>query len=115
MLDLVSQRAFRECAQHHVSMPGIPGNVEGAGFSIPLGRNAGLSERSELAPETESVPTSLEPRGLVGPRNDASRPIVGVAVNLQLIDAPALIRNHTFGTGTEKGDRMIRLITDLVR
>ena len=78
MLELASQRGFRRCAQHHVSAPGIPGNVEGAGFFAPLGRNAGLSEGSELALETESVPTSLESReighssGSVGPRNDAS-------------------------------------------
>jgi len=59
MLELASQRGFHECAQHYVSTPpGIPGNGEGAGFSIPLGRNAALSERSELAPERESVPTS---------------------------------------------------------
>jgi hypothetical protein len=79
MLELASQRNFRECAQHHVSNPGIPGNVEGAGFFDFLGRNAHLSEPSELAPETESVPASLESReigrarGLVGPRKDAPR------------------------------------------
>ncbi|MGD0578099.1 MAG: substrate-binding domain-containing protein, partial [Bryobacteraceae bacterium] len=79
MLDVVSQRGFRECAQHHVSTSSIPGNVEGAGFFDSLGRIDGSSERSELALETESVQASLKSReigrarGLVGPRNDASR------------------------------------------
>jgi len=79
MLELASQRGFRECGQDHVSTPGIPGNVEGAGFFDFLGSNAHLSERPELAPETERVPVSLESRetgrawGLVGPRKDASR------------------------------------------
>jgi hypothetical protein len=79
MLQLASQDGFHECAQHHVSTLGIPGNVEGAGFCDSLGGNGGLSARSELAPETESVPAPLESRGigrvrgLVGPRKDASR------------------------------------------
>ena len=44
MLELAGQCGFREYAQPHASTPGIPGNVEGAGFFAPLGRNAGLSE-----------------------------------------------------------------------
>jgi hypothetical protein len=36
MLEVASQRGFRECAQHHVSTPCIPGKGEGARFSIPL-------------------------------------------------------------------------------
>jgi hypothetical protein len=40
MPELAGQRDFREYARH-ASTPGIPGNVEGAGFSAPLGRNAG--------------------------------------------------------------------------
>lgn len=47
MLELASQRAFLECAQPHAPTPGMPGNVEGAGFFDSLGRNAGLFERSE--------------------------------------------------------------------
>jgi hypothetical protein len=78
MLDPASRRGFRECAQHHVSTPGIPGNVEGAGFIDSLGRNAGLDERSELPPEAEPSASlgSRElgrARGLVGPRNDIPR------------------------------------------
>ena len=54
--------------------PGIPRDVEGAGFFESLERNAALPERSELAPETELVPVSLRSReigragGMVGPR-----------------------------------------------
>ena len=55
MLELANQRGFRECAQHHVSRPGIPGKVQGAGFFDSFGRNAGSSGRSELAPETKSL------------------------------------------------------------
>ncbi len=50
-----------------------------------------MSERSELAPETESVPASLESReigrarGLVGPRNDASHPHGRLSVLWELI------------------------------
>ena len=62
MVELASQRGFRECAHHHVSAPGNPGNVESAGFFDSLGRNAGLPERSEPAPGTESVLGSLESR-----------------------------------------------------
>src|ERR1035437_3651867 len=32
MLELPSQRSFRESAQHHLSAPGFLANVEGAGF-----------------------------------------------------------------------------------
>jgi hypothetical protein len=74
MLELASQRDFRECAQHHVSTPGVPGNTEGASFFDSLGRNAGLSGRSELAPETESVPTSLESREIGWARGFLGRP-----------------------------------------
>ena len=56
MLELASQRGFRERARHRVSEPANPREVDGAGFFDTLGRNAGLSERSEPAPETESVP-----------------------------------------------------------
>jgi hypothetical protein len=86
MLELTSQRGFRECAQHHVSKPGIPGNVEDASFFDSLGRNAGLPGRSELAPETESVPASLESgqigraRNFVGRPNGASRYHGGLSV-----------------------------------
>src|ERR1035437_376766 len=79
ILELTSRSGFRERAQPHVSTPCVPGNVEGADFSDSLGRNAGWSEGSELAPETESVAPSLEPReigharGLDGRRNDTSR------------------------------------------
>jgi hypothetical protein len=31
MLELARQCGFRECAEHHVSTPGIPGNLEAAG------------------------------------------------------------------------------------
>ena len=78
MLELASQRGFRECARHHASTPGMPGNVEGAGFFDSFGRNAGLFERSEPTPETESVPASLESREIgrardfVGARNSGS-------------------------------------------
>jgi hypothetical protein len=77
MLELASQSGFRECAQHYVSTPGLPGDVEGGGFFDALGRNAGYSERLELSPETESVPASLCSRengpatGTVGLGNDA--------------------------------------------
>ena len=60
MLELVSQRGSHECAQHRASAPGSSGNVEGARFFDSLGRNAGLSERSEPTPETESVSASLD-------------------------------------------------------
>ena len=110
MLELASQRGFRECAQHHVSAPGFPGNVEGAGFFDSLGRDAGLSERSELAPETELVPVLWSPRksGVpeVSPASAATllppQRIGEVVDNSQLIDAKPLIPNHTFGTGTQK-------------
>ena len=80
MLELASQRDFREWAQHHVAAPGTPGNVEGAGFFDSLGRNARLSEGPELAPETESVPASLESReigrgGVSSARATAHSPI----------------------------------------
>jgi len=41
MLELASQRSFRECAQHHLSAPGIPGNVEGAHPGSPRQRTVG--------------------------------------------------------------------------
>lgn len=44
MLELARQRGFRECVQHPVSTPGIPGNVGGAGLLDSLGRNAGVSD-----------------------------------------------------------------------
>ena len=88
MLQLASQGGFHECAEHNVSTLGVPGSVEGAGFSDSLGRNAGLSARSELAPETESAPAPLESRetgragGLGRPRArtrvQPSRQAVGV-------------------------------------
>jgi hypothetical protein len=59
--------------------PGIPGNVERAGFVDFLVRNVGLSERPKLAPEAGSVPASVESReivrdgGLVAPHHDPCR------------------------------------------
>jgi hypothetical protein len=79
MLELASQGGFRGCAQRHVFAPGIPGNVERAGFVDSLVRNAGLYERPKLAPEAGSVPASVESReivrdgGLVAPHNDPCR------------------------------------------
>jgi len=79
MLELASQLRFRECARHHVSTPGVPGNVEGGGFFDSLGRNAGFSQPPALAPETKSVRAFLDSReggrgrGFVGPRKGAPR------------------------------------------
>ena len=102
MLELARHRGFRECAQHYVSTPGIPGNVEGAGFSDSLGRKAGLSARSELVPENESVTAPLEfreigrVRGLGGPahgRIPPSRQAVGIAG-----DSNSLMQNRLSAT-----------------
>ena len=60
MLELPSQRGFRECAQHHVSRPGIPSNVEGTGWFDSLGRNVASGEVRRA-------------RGLAGPPSDTSR------------------------------------------
>jgi hypothetical protein len=38
MLQLASQRGCRECAQHHLSTPGLPGNGEGARPGLPRQR-----------------------------------------------------------------------------
>jgi len=62
MLELASQRGFRERARHRVSAPAYPGNVDGAGFFDSMGRNVGLSGRSEPAPAAESVPGSSKAR-----------------------------------------------------
>ena len=102
MLGLAGQPGFRECARYHVSATGIPGNVEGAGFFDSLGRNAGLSARSELPPETGSVPAPLESREIRHVRVPPSRQAVGVVGSSQIVDAKLLIHNHTFGTGTQK-------------
>src|ERR1035437_618175 len=79
MLELASQRGFRERSQYRVSAPVNPRNVDGAGFFDSLGRSAELSERSEPAPGAESAPGSSEsrdighPRGSVGPHIGRSR------------------------------------------
>jgi hypothetical protein len=73
MLGLASQRGFCESAQHHAPTPGVPANVEGAGFFDSLGRNAGLSELWEPTPETESVRASLESREIGGARSSSAR------------------------------------------
>lgn len=107
MLNLASQCGSRERARYRVSAPSVPGIVEGAGFFDSPGKNAGLSEPSELPPGTESVPASLgamrtgrDGSSSASPRRvPPSRHTVDVAGRPQLIDATTLIRNHNFGTG----------------
>jgi hypothetical protein len=60
MLELASQRGFRERTRHRVCGLANSGNADGAGCFDSLGRNAGLAERSEPPPGTESVPGSSE-------------------------------------------------------
>jgi hypothetical protein len=75
---------------------------------ILFGRDAGLSERLELAPEAELVPVlwCLRKSGVpeVSPASAGTLPqprqIGEVVDNSQLIDTEPLIRNYAFGTGT---------------
>src|ERR1017187_2091971 len=62
ILELASQRGFRERGLPHVSATGNPGGIDGARILDSPRTYAGPSERSEPAPGTESVRSSLEPR-----------------------------------------------------
>lgn len=63
MVALASQCGFRDRAWQCVSAPAKPGNVDGSGFSESMGRNGGLSERSEPAPGAESAPPLFRVQG----------------------------------------------------
>jgi len=103
----LSVSAFR----HHISTRRMPGNVESAGFFNCQGRKARLSVRSKLAPETESVAASLkssENRAVTGVSCAlaTAHPVIAAGATLErthksLMGNP-LIRNHTFGTGTQR-------------
>jgi hypothetical protein len=109
ILELASQRGFRERGLPHVSAPGNPGGIDGARILDSLRTYAGPSERSEPAPGTESVRSSLEPReiglarALSGPRNRASGMTKdqwsggGAHVSLKKPSYPQIT---TFGVGT---------------
>lgn len=79
MLELASQRRFRERARCGVSAPLNPRNVDGAGFFGSLRRNAESSKRPEPAPGANRPPilrspgTSGTPGGTVGPHTGRSR------------------------------------------
>ena len=113
MLGLAAQRGLRDCSRYHASAPGIPGSVEGAGLFYSLGRNAGLSARSEVPPETESVsvpPESREirhARGLVGPPKYASRHHGRPSV---LWKAHKPVMQHYLSTMTRVGQTGTRLL-----
>ena len=91
MLELVSQRGFRERDQQPVSGPANPGNLDGAGFFDPMGRRGGLSERSEPAPGTELVPriSGAQDTGMPRGCRLAHRRIPAIAA-----DAVVLRRTH---------------------
>jgi hypothetical protein len=78
ILELASQRGFRERELPHVSAPGNPGGIDHARILGSLRAYAGLSERSEAAPGAESVRGSLDSKEIgrakafSGPRDGAS-------------------------------------------
>ena len=73
MLELASQRGFRERARCGVSAPLNPRNVDGAGFFGSLRRNAESSKRPEPAPGAESAADSSESRDIWHARGSRSR------------------------------------------
>lgn len=73
MLELASERGFRQRSRHRVFAPAKAGNVVGAGFFDSLIRNARLSEPSESAPGAESAPGSSESRGIGVPKRVSAR------------------------------------------
>ena len=109
MLELPSQRGFRDRARRCVSAPAKPANVDGAVFFDSLGRNARLSERSEPAPRAESIPGCSDPREAGRAKGGCSRTgaspssqqTICTAANPQFIDGKALIANYTFRIGTQ--------------
>jgi len=104
MRELASPGAFRECAEHRASAPGFPGNVKGTGLFESLGRDAGLSERSDLVLDSESVPPPFSrgagensvPRDFFGLRNGPSRHHSRPLVSSKTYNS--LIQNRLFST-----------------